>query len=81
MERTIAQALIDEGEETGIKLGSVIAKQDDLILILCERFEVSQGDISESIRSINQVDELDKLIKRAVTAKTLKDVGIENKAR
>jgi hypothetical protein len=72
MVKTIAQALIDEGEETG----KIEAKQDDLLMILRERFEVTQEDIVKKVRSVNQIEELDKLIKRAITASTFDKVGI-----
>ena len=37
MVKTIAQALIEEGEETGEKRGAIGAKQEDLIRILYRR--------------------------------------------
>jgi len=62
MVKTIAQALIEKGEETGEKRGekrgAIGAKQDDLIRILYRRFEVSQEDIAEKVRSINGLTEL-----------------------
>jgi len=83
MVKTIAQALIEEGEETGEKRGekrgAIGAKQDDLIMILRERFEVTQEDIVKKIRSINRIEELDKLIKRAATSSTFEEVGIRKK--
>ena len=79
MIRTIAQALIDEGEETGIQRGAVEAKRDALIRILYRRFEVSQTEIAETVRSLNRIEELDELIDRAITAKTFDEVGLQKK--
>jgi hypothetical protein len=80
MVKTIAQALIEEGEEIGIAKGGAIgkieAKQDALIRILYRRFEVPQEDIAKRVRSIDQLEELDELIDRALTAKTLEEVWI-----
>jgi hypothetical protein len=72
MVKTIAQALI----EGGGAIGKIEAKQDALIRILYRRFEVSQEDIAEKVRTINQLEELDELIDRALTAKTFEEVGI-----
>ncbi len=86
MVKTIAQALIEKGEELGmakgIKLGKLRAKRDTLIIILRERFKVPQEDIediAEKVRSIDQIEELDELIDRAIVAKTFEDVGIRKK--
>jgi coproporphyrinogen III oxidase-like Fe-S oxidoreductase len=75
MVKTIAQALIEEGE----KIGKIRAKRDTLIMILRERFKISQQDVTEKVRSIEQVEELDELIDRAITANTFEDVGIHKK--
>jgi len=72
MVKTIAQALIEEGE----KIGKIRAKRDTLIMVLRERFKVSQEDIAEKVGSIDQIEELDELIDRAITAKTFEEVGI-----
>jgi gamma-glutamyl phosphate reductase len=83
MVKTIAQALIEEGEELGRakweEIGEIRAKQNDLIRILYRRFEVPQEDVAKSVRSIDQIEELDELIDRAITANTFEDVGIHKK--
>lgn len=75
MVKTIAQALIEEGEETG----KIEAKQDALIKILYRRFEISQEAIAERVRSIDQIEELDELIDRALTANTFDEVELRKK--
>ncbi|MBI1925209.1 Rpn family recombination-promoting nuclease/putative transposase [Candidatus Poribacteria bacterium] len=72
MGKTIAQAFIEEGKE----LGAVTAKQEAVIKLLRGKFDQSSQTLIEKIASIRQVEQLDALFDRALSAQTLDEVGI-----
>ena len=80
MGKTMAQVLEArgeaKGEAKGIALGMISAKQNDIIKLLRLRFEYISEDIVKRIKSINQIDRLDAIFERAVTAKTINDIEI-----
>ena len=73
MGKTMAQVL----EERGKAEGKIETKQEDIIKLLRIRFEYIPETLANDIRSINQIDQLDAIFERAVIAKTIDDVEIE----
>ena len=85
MEKTIAQALIEEGKEIGKaagmelgrEMGIVTAKQEDLIELLRGRFASFPQVLIEKIKSIHGVEQLDALFHLAIMAETADEVEIK----
>jgi len=72
MGRTIAQALIEDGVEKGI----IQTKQEVLIDLIQFRFQDINPDINNKIRSIQDVDRLTALFRRALSANSIDELGI-----
>ena len=77
MGRTIAQALIEEGMEIGVEKGIIQTKQEDLIELIQFRFQNIKPGINDKIRSIQDVDRLAALFRRALSANSIDELGIE----
>ena len=73
MGRTIAQALIEDGVEKGI----IQTKQEVLIDLIQFRFQDINPEINNKIRSIQDVDRLTALFRRALSANSISELGIE----
>ena len=86
MGKTMAQLLIEEGEERGEARGEVRGevrgKAEFLIRFLYRKFELVPEDIIEKINSIYHIDQLDALLDCAIAAKTIDDVkkGLDGQA-
>jgi hypothetical protein len=81
MGKTMAQVLEERGEargiEKGIEKGTIITKREAVIRLLRLRFESVPDALIRNIKSINEVSRLDEIFDRAVIAKTIKDLEIE----
>jgi predicted transposase/invertase (TIGR01784 family) len=77
MGRTIAQALIEEGMEIGVEKGIVQTKQEVLIDLIQFRFQNINPEINYKICSIQDVDRLTALFRRALGANSIEELGIE----
>ena len=81
MGRTIAQALIEEGKEIGMEIGVekgiIQTKQEDLIELIQFRFQDISSEINDKIRSIQDVDRLTALFRRALSVNSIDELGIE----
>ena len=77
MGRTIAQALIEEGMEIGVEKGIVQTKQEVLIDLIQFRFSSIRPEINDKIRSIQDIDRLTSLFRRALSANSIEELGIE----
>ncbi|MBC8231512.1 Rpn family recombination-promoting nuclease/putative transposase [bacterium] len=85
MGRTIAQALIEEGMEIGVERGMEIGvekgmiqtNQERLIELIRFRFQSINPEISDKIRSIRNADRLTALFRRALSANSIDEIGIE----
>lgn len=73
MGRTIAQALIEEGVEKGI----IQTKQEYLIELIRFRFQSIRSGIDDKIHSIQDVDRLTALFRRALSANSINELGID----
>jgi hypothetical protein len=73
MVKTMAQVLEARGEARGI----ITAKQDDIIKLIRLKFEYVPENLIKSVKSINQIDQLDAIFGSAAIAKTIDDVEIE----
>ena len=85
MGRTIAQALIEEGKgigmeigvergmEIGVERGIIQTKQEDLI----ELMQFIKPEVNNKIRSIQDVDRLTALFRRALSANSIDELAIE----
>ena len=72
MGKTIAQALIEEGEARGL----IQAKQEDLLAFLEGRFAPLPNSIYEQVRRIDDPERLSILIRRSATAATLAELDL-----
>jgi hypothetical protein len=72
MGRTIAQALIEEGQNQGF----VKAKQEDLLALVEEKFGPPSAGVSGQVQAIHDAERLSLLIRRTLTASTLSDLGL-----
>jgi len=93
MGRTIAQALIEEGMEIGVEKGMEIGvekgmeigvekgiiqtNQERLIELIQFRFRDIRSKINDKIRSIQDVDRLTALFRRALSVNSIDELGIE----
>ena len=81
MGRTIAQALIEEGMEIGVERGVekgiIQTKQEVLIDLIQFRFRDIRPEINDKIRSIQDVDRLTTLFRRALSSNSINELGIE----
>jgi hypothetical protein len=72
MGKTMAQALIEEGETRG----ALKTKQEDLLALLEEKFGPPSAQVSGNVQAIRDPDRLSTLIRRTLTANTLSDLGL-----
>ena len=85
MGKTMAQVLEErgeargeaKGEAKGRRLEKIETKQDDIIKLIRLRFEYVPENLIKSVKSINQIDQLDAIFERVAMAKTIDDVEIE----
>ena len=77
MGQTIAQALIQEGRELGYSEATMQAKQEVLMMQLQTKFGTLPSNTVQRIQSISEIDQLDFLLNRFVTANSLEEIGIE----
>ncbi|MBC8232157.1 hypothetical protein H8E77_21640 [bacterium] len=77
MGRTIAQALIEEGLEIGVEKVIIQTKQEVLLDLIRLRFQSIRPEIDDKIRSIQDVDRLTALFRRALNANSIDGLGIE----
>ena len=77
MGRTIAQALIEEGMEIGVERGIIQTKQEDLIELMQFRFQSIRPEVNEKIRRIQDADRLTALFRRALSANSIDEIGID----
>ena len=74
MERTIAQALIEEGEQRGIERGQVKSTQSNTLDVLTIRFPARPlADLKERVQQIENLSILQKLHIDAVKVESLDD--------
>jgi hypothetical protein len=69
--------LIEEGMEIGVEKGIVQTKQEDLIELIQFRFQDIKPGINDKIRSIQDVDRLTSLFRRALGTNSIEELGIE----
>jgi len=85
MGRTIAQELIEEGKEIGMEMGVergmekgvIQTNQERLIELMQFLFQSISPEINDKIRSIQDADRLTALFRRALSAKSVDEIGIE----
>jgi len=80
MGRTIAQALIEEGEARGEARGQArgaLQKSQEILLeLLEEKFGSLSTQVHEQVQGIRDAARLSALIRRVLTARTLSDLGL-----
>jgi hypothetical protein len=67
---------MDLGQAKGMELGAITAKQEAIIKLLRGKFDRLSQTLIDKIASIRQVEQLDALFDRALSAQTLDEVGI-----
>jgi hypothetical protein len=72
MGKTIAEALMEEGEARG----ALRARREVLLLQLREKFKRVPARVVKRVESTESVEQLDTWIRAFATAKKLSDVGI-----
>ncbi len=77
MGRTIAQTLIEEGMEIGVEKGIIQTNQERLIELIQFRFPSIRHEINDKIRSIQDVDRLTVLFRRALSINSIDELSIE----
>ena len=77
MGRTIAQTLIEEGMEIGVERGIIQTKQEVLLDLIRFRFQSIRPEMDDKIRSIQDVDRLTALFRRALSANSIDEFNIE----
>ena len=81
MGRTIAQALIEEGKEIGMAIGVergiIQNKQEVLLELIRFRFQNIRPETNDKIRSIQDVNRLTALFRRALRANSIDEIEIE----
>jgi predicted transposase/invertase (TIGR01784 family) len=74
---TLAQRLRDEGKEQGMhqgmQQGHLLGKQEDLIMLLATRFQLTELE-QQLIREIKDADKLNIALKMVITAETKENV-------
>jgi len=70
---TLAQRLRDEGKEQGMLQGHLLGKQEDLIMLLATRFQVTEAE-KQFIGTVKEADKLNDALKMVVTADTKEKV-------
>ena len=94
MAQTMAEHLIEKGIEQGnqlaiqlvlelvieegIEQGRLEAKQADILKVLRLRFDAVPESLSGEINSIRSLPRLDALFEKALTAKTLDEIDLQN---
>ena len=79
MARTMAEYLIQQGEERGEKRGKMEAKRASLLKLLELRFDAVPEAAISKISGIRSLSRLDTLFEQAATAQTLDGINWENK--
>jgi hypothetical protein len=77
MAKTIAEALIEQGEETGREQGALRARQQTLLRQLRRRFGELPPPAVEVVEATHDVERLDEWLERILTAAAFDDMGIE----
>ena len=94
MAQTMAEHLIEKGIEQGnqlaiqlglelvieegIEQGRIQAKQANILKVLRLRFDAVPDPFSSEINSIRNLPRLDALFEKALTAKTLDEIDLQN---
>lgn len=73
MRQTIAQALIQEGRESGV----IETKQEYLITLLQAKFGQLPPSTVQRIQSVQERERLDAIFRQAIIATRLQDIRIE----
>jgi hypothetical protein len=66
----------EEGLKKGRQEGQLDTLQKTLLLILRERFDRLPQNVSRQVKAISSAEELNELIRKAVTAQNLSDLGL-----
>lgn len=72
------ELVIEEGIEQGIEQGKIQAKQAIILKVLRFRFDAVPDSFSSEINSIRNLPRLDALFEKALTAKTLDEIDLQN---
>ncbi len=82
MAQTMAEHLIEKGKAygiaQGIEQGRIQAKQANILKVLRHRFDAVPDSFSSEINSIRNLPRLDALFEKALTAKTLDEIDLQN---
>jgi hypothetical protein len=74
--QTLAEALMEQGRTEGRVEGLVEAKQDDVLVLLWEKFGPAPAWVSERVRAVKDAATLDVLLKRVLHADSLEAMGL-----
>ncbi|MDE0084584.1 MAG: hypothetical protein OXU23_02660 [Candidatus Poribacteria bacterium] len=75
MAQTMAEYLIQQGEESG----EIRAKRESLLKLLHLRFESVPETLITKVSAMRSLSRLDTLFEQTVTAQTLDEIGWEDK--
>lgn len=76
MGETIAEALIEEGKELGLHQGIIQTKQEDVLRLLRAKFGTLPLTVVEKIEALRDVNRLDTLLEKVLTASSIEEMGI-----
>jgi hypothetical protein len=76
MIRSYAEELLDEGRAEGRAEGEQEAARRLILTTVYERFGVSTPELEAAVRSLEDVTELEQLLRRVVRAERLEDVDL-----
>ncbi len=78
MAKSMADVLIEQGEAKGEAKGEIRAKREAIIKLIQSRFDVLPEVVATEIDSIQNLDRLDVIFDKALTAKTLDEIGLRD---
>ena len=67
---------IEKGKKQGIEIGTVQAERKTLILQMEHKFGSLLENVRASIQNIDNVEELDRLLRLVLTAQSLEEMGL-----
>ena len=78
MAQSIIELTREQGEKQGREQGEKRAKREDIIKLLQSRFSAVPESVRNEINLIQNLEHLDSIFDKALTAETLDEIGLQN---
>ena len=78
MAQTMAEYLLEQGEERGEKRGVLRAKRENLLRLLNLKFADVPESVTDKVSKLRSISRLDTLFDQAVIAETLDEIDWDN---